>query len=111
MHYRYGHFVGSICHRCLRVAAVNNLSFVFKPSRPLYRHISVSPSIMQGQHSASQLNPDEPRQDESNSNSNNGEKKSRWSNWTGKNAWKTSLVFLTVTFGGSAAALVFSWGR
>lgn len=39
------------------------------------------------------------------------EKKSRWSNWTGKNAWKLSLVVLGLTFSGMAGTIICSWGN
>lgn len=47
---------------------------------------------------------------DSKSKSNEG-KKSRWSNWTGKNAWKLSLVILGLTFTGMTATVVCSWGK
>lgn len=40
-----------------------------------------------------------------------GEKKSRWSNWTGKNSWKAGLLFLGLTLGGFAAPAISLWGR
>lgn len=44
-------------------------------------------------------------------NTNDNTKNSRWSNWTGKNSWKSGLLFLTLSFGSMAASLIYVWGK
>lgn len=44
-------------------------------------------------------------------NSKDESKKSRWSNWTGKNAWKLSLLVLGSSFGIMGGTVVYCWGK
>ena len=114
MHFRPGYLLGSICQRCLRASTLlSDSNIALRPSRTLYRQLAHSRYLEQNENSSSQsiANESGASKSDSHSSSDTEEKKSRWSNWTGKNAWKASLVFLAATFGGSAVAMVYSWGQ
>lgn len=53
----------------------------------------------------------EPNSNNNNNTDNSSEKKSRFSNWTGKNSWKSGLLSLVLAFGACGASLIYSWGK